>query len=333
MRRLLLVSLLLSALLITSAAAEPDEAHDDRTITTIAFGSCMKEQRKAFIFDDIAAENPMVFLWMGDNIYGDSDDPEVLAQKYTQLAEHEHYAPFSRTDSLLVFGVWDDHDYGKNDAGKEFIAKEGAQTAFLDFFGIGQDDPRRDREGVYSSIDLGPDGQRLRLIFLDARYHRDEIGSDGTILGDNQWDWLETQLDDDSVDLNIIVSGIQIIPAEHRFEKWANFPTERERLFALLDQATAPSLLLSGDRHLGEISRAQINPEGRTYTEITSSSLNLPFGGNKDEPNRARLGENVRVANYGLLEIDWSADTPNVTASIRTYDRDVMAETTITLPN
>lgn len=289
----------------------------------------MKQGRKAFIFEDIVKEAPQLFLWMGDNIYGDSDDPKVLAEKYQQLAEHQHYTRLTALPDLRIYGTWDDHDYGRNDAGKEFPAKAASQQAFLDFFGVPEKHGRRERAGVYSSVQFGMDEEKVRLIFLDCRYHRDEIGSGGTMLGEEQWTWLERQFSKDSdAALNILVSGIQIIPTGHRFEKWENFPEERKRLIALLDKASAPTLLLSGDRHLGEISKLE-SPGGRTYHEITSSSLNLPFGGNKDEINVNRLGENVRVANYGLLEIDWSANHPKVKASIRTYDRKVMAEVEI----
>lgn len=32
-----------------------------------------------------------------------------------------------------MIGVWDDHDYGKNDAGGEFKGKDVSRDVFLDF--------------------------------------------------------------------------------------------------------------------------------------------------------------------------------------------------------
>jgi hypothetical protein len=61
---------------------------------------------------------------------------------------------------------WDDHDYGKGDAGAEFSAKRESQAAFLDFFGVPEDSPRRRQEGVYHSAVLGPAGRRVQVILI-----------------------------------------------------------------------------------------------------------------------------------------------------------------------
>lgn len=41
-----------------------------------------------------------------------------------------------------VIGTWDDHDYGLNDAGKEFGGKITNQKLLLDFLDEPQDSPR-----------------------------------------------------------------------------------------------------------------------------------------------------------------------------------------------
>lgn len=43
---------------------------------------------------------------------------------------------------LQVIGTWDDHDYGLNDAGKEFAGKITNQKLLLDFLDEPQDSPR-----------------------------------------------------------------------------------------------------------------------------------------------------------------------------------------------
>ncbi|MEM0941748.1 MAG: hypothetical protein AAGI25_18465 [Bacteroidota bacterium] len=87
----------------------------------------------------------------------------------------------------------------------------------------------------------------IKMILLDARYFRDELlwenpgtnnktakpNLNGEILGEEQWQWLEQQVEEPNIDLLIIASGIQILPEEHGFEKWANFPKERTKLFQL----------------------------------------------------------------------------------------------------
>lgn len=283
-------------------------------IQKIAFGSCHKESRKAESLKTIAEWEPDVFVWMGDNIYGDTKDMSVLRAKYEHLAKKPDYRRIS--ESATILGIWDDHDYGANDAGKEFAFKAESQQEFLDFLKVDKESPRRKRQGVYHYEDLGPKGQQVRLILLDTRYHRDEIGSDGTILGKEQWAWLEKSLQESEAEVNIIVSSIQVLPSDHRFEKWSNFPSEKERLFKLLaKEEVPPVLILSGDRHLAEIS---LEPSRLGYPlyEITSSALNNSFGRNRNEKNSLRVGENYVQNNFGILTFNWKGDFPEIEAAV-----------------
>ena len=303
---------LLAALLAPplSAAEEP--------LTRIAFGSCFRETKPAPVFDAIAATRPEWFIWLGDNVYGDTEDMAVLRAKYQVATALPGYAALRA--SCRVIGTWDDHDFGKNDAGNEYPMRREAQQELLDFLEEPADSPRRQQEGVYWSYDQGPEGKKVRFILLDTRYHRDPIGSDGTLLGEAQWKWLESQLVGSPAQVHVIASSIQVLPAEHRFEKWANFPKERARLLALLAREDVPPvILLSGDRHVGEISVDRASC-GYPLHEITSSSLNQGGGGSDNEPNKLRLGPNFRAVNFGTLSVDWSRPAPVVTAALRGID-------------
>ncbi|MGE9270434.1 MAG: alkaline phosphatase D family protein [Verrucomicrobiales bacterium] len=286
----------------------------DRPIRLLAFGSCLKQTRPAPALEAIAELAPEVFVWMGDNVYADTEDMKVLREKYAEVRALSSYQEIDQR--AAVVGTWDDHDYGANDAGKEYPKKKESQQVFLDFLDEAEESPRRAQEGVYGRYDFGPDGQQVRVILLDTRYHRDPVGSDGTMLGEAQWAWLEASLRQSVAQVNILVSSIQFLPTEHRFEKWANFPRERQRLLDLLRQdGMPPVLILSGDRHLAEISRDEKSLDYPLY-EITSSSLNQPLGGSEEEPNEARLGVNFRPPNFGTLSFDWGRESPVITAAI-----------------
>lgn len=265
--------------------------------------------------ESIAALKPDVFVWMGDNVYGDTEDMAVLKEKYQVVKDLPAYQRVLKEATVL--GTWDDHDYGDNDAGKEFPKRVESQQVFLDFIDEPEVSPRRKQEGVYGLRDFGPEGKQVRVILLDTRYHRDPIGSDGTMLGEAQWAWLEQALMQSKASVNIVVSSIQFIPEGHRFEKWSNFPKEQKRMLDLLARNEVPPVIfLSGDRHLAEIS-LDTERVGYPLYDITSSSLNLPLGGAKDEPNDHRVGRNFRPANFGTLSFDWSRKIPVVTAAIR----------------
>jgi len=95
----------------------------------------------------------------------------------------------------------------------------------------------------------------VKIILLDSRRHRETPGGD--VLGAEQWQWLEQQLTSSTADVHLIGTGVQVIPTEHSYDKWASLGGARERLLNLIGKTQPRNLIiLSGDRHLGEISRA-----------------------------------------------------------------------------
>ncbi|MEM6816505.1 MAG: alkaline phosphatase D family protein [Bacteroidota bacterium] len=125
----------------------------------------------------------------------------------------------------------------------------------------------------------------IKMILLDARYFRDELlwenpgtnnkaakpNLNGEILGEEQWQWLEQQVEEPNIDLLIIASGIQILPEEHGFEKWANFPKERTKLFQLINaKLDKPLVLVTGSRHISEVSKIDLNGYNYPLYEFTS---------------------------------------------------------------
>ena len=100
----------------------------------------------------------------------------------------------------------------------------------------------------------------------------------------------------------MICTSIQLLSDGHRFEKWANFPRERERLLALLKDVP-DAIVLSGDRHSGEMS-LHAYADGRVLPEVTASALNQDRNVDR-EFNRYRAGPLVTTANFGTLTIDW----------------------------
>ena len=51
----------------------------------------------------------------------------------------------------------------------------------------------------------------FQVILLDTRYHRDPLFSNGDVLGEGQWTWLERQLRENEAQITIIGSSIQVI--------------------------------------------------------------------------------------------------------------------------
>jgi alkaline phosphatase D len=151
-------------------AGQPDSVHPWR-LDRLAFGSCSKQGLPQPLWPAIVASKPQVWLWTGDAIYPDTNSPAGLSDGFASQLQQPGYRDLLSTGSL-VEGTYDDHDYGRNDAGKELSTKRESQERYLEFLGVG-DARRRARAGIYSSHVFGPEGQRVKLIIMDTRWWRD----------------------------------------------------------------------------------------------------------------------------------------------------------------
>jgi alkaline phosphatase D len=306
------------------------------TLTRIAFGSCNHQSAPQHMWAQIAAQNPQLFLMIGDNVYGDNGwdadaGLESLRRSYALQASHPEFTGFRAKFPMMA--TWDDHDFGLNDAGGNFPFRRWGEALFESFWG--SSDAVRARPGVYDSSITGPEGKRVQVILLDTRFFRSDLkrmtwskdrpplggylqdnSADKTVLGTEQWAWLEAELAKPA-DLRIVVSSTQVITDAHQYEGWTNFPAERARLFAMLKGREASGLvLLSGDRHAAGIYKTQ--HDGQTMWELTSSSLNLAFGDDIErstarEPDPSRISKFFPIENYGLVDIDWKAKALTMT--------------------
>jgi alkaline phosphatase D len=277
--------------------------------TRIAFGSCNDLRTPQVLWERIASLQPTAFVWLGDIVYADTQDISLMRKLYDELKTLPAYTAMAA--ATRVIGTWDDHDYGGDDAGKEYPMRTESQKALLDFLDEPEDSPRRQQEGVYASVDFGQDPYRVRVILLDTRYHRDRPGPAGDILGEQQWAWLRAQLAASTAAVHILASSIQVVPEQHGFEKWASFPSARAKLLAMIDELAPRNLvIISGDRHFAELSRLERGPGKTPLYDVTSSSLSKPWTKPPQELNRHRVGDIVWEVNFGVIEIAWAAPTP-----------------------
>jgi alkaline phosphatase D len=309
----LILSVLVLILCLTACRKGVRLQIENEGIDLIAFGSCNRQDAPQPLWQPILADQPDLWIWMGDNIYGDSPVMDTLRAKYKRQNANPEYQALKKATPMI--GIWDDHDYGINDGGKFYAQKKESRDVMFDFLGVPENAPERKREGAYSSHLYGKGENLVKVILLDARYFRDtlmridrvyQINENGEVLGEEQWTWLESELKTSPAKVNLIVSGIQMLPTEHAFEKWANFPKERERLLDLIAKSGAKTpVLLSGDRHIAEIMKLTDARFPKGIYEITSSGLTHTWSTVGEEANSYRIGELIAKLNYGLARIDW----------------------------
>ena len=305
-------------------------------IQNIAFGSCAMQTKAQPIWELIAEQSPDLFLFIGDAIYADYDGKETytpteatLKRDWGLLANETHYKAFR--SQVPIMATWDNHDYGSHDSGAEFELKEVTKTYFLDFFKEPEDSLRRMTPGIYDARIFGPKGKRVQVILLDTRWfkgpalrdkrskedrqaagltgsmgkYRPNSDPDVTLLGDDQWRWLETQLRQPA-EIRLIVSSTQVIADQKHMDEWGNYPLERQRLFDLIGRTQAQGvIILSGNVHFSELSK--LDTDGLELYDFTSSGLTHTNAAYAAAPNPYRVAGPYDGLNFGILEIDWDA--------------------------
>lgn len=272
---------------------------------TIAFGSCNFQFDKQEYWKEVAKNKPDLWIWLGDNIYGDTHDTAVLRKKYIQQMNNPNYTAFKKL--VPVIGTWDDHDMGVNDADRYFEHKAFTKNLFWDLMDEPKDSPLRNREGVYHSVVFGPPGKNVKIILTDLRYLKQKPGKDSSMLGEEQWRWLEKELMESTASVNIIGSGIQFLSKKKLSESWTEFPSDRERLWKLLEkQGRYNTFIISGDIHSAELLRSRYpNDKTRELFEFTSSGLTHSSWYFPMEENRYTAETDYFGKNFGIIRFQF----------------------------
>ncbi|MDX1965921.1 MAG: alkaline phosphatase D family protein [Planctomycetaceae bacterium] len=298
----------------------------------IAFGSCAKETKPQPVLDVVVAQKPDLFIYLGDNIYGDTRDMNILWAKYAQLGAKPEFQRLRA--AVPVLSIWDDHDFGENDAGKDYPFKAESREIFFEFWKVPADSPRRAHPGIYGAHVFTANGRTLQVILLDTRTFRDPLkrnpkpipaGSplkndyepdptpEKTFLGATQWAWLGEQLRQPA-DVRIVASSIQFGHEYNGYESWTNLPREQQRFIDLIHSTKANGVVfISGDVHWAEISKRDI-PNGYPLYDVTASGITETWP--HVEANRYRIGEAVRENHFGQIVIDWTKPDPELSLQV-----------------
>jgi alkaline phosphatase D len=328
----------------------------------VGLGSCLRQDLDMPVWSAVHDRQPDTFIFMGDNVYADigpykrMDPPDNFDAAYQTLANQSEFSAFRAAmdeRGIPLLATWDDHDYGLNDGGADYPHKLAAKRAFLEFFNtVTPAVTSLDEPGIYSSKTVVTgNGLVVQFIVLDTRSFRSSMEkrknnelcqrggwefmteADATVLGETQWQWLQGELTKPA-DVRLLVSSIQVLPTQQCFEKWSNFPQERERLFSLIQQTKANGVVLvSGDRHLSEISVLEREDFSYPLYELTSSGLNSALKGrfnSDDEPNNLRaLPNNITVDSFGEIDIVGQAPEFELVLRLLSESGDILQVLTI----
>lgn len=262
---------------------------NDWPTVNLAFGSCHYVNEAGYerfdstgkekgygtetqIFDAIVKRKPDAMVWLGDNVYMRDAD---WGSRAGIMKRYSHTRAHARTRELFAtipnYAIWDDHDYGPNDADRSYVLKNDALDVFKLFWpnpshGVGG------KPGVTSSFELAD----VQVFMLDDRYYRssnDRHDQPKSILGEHQVEWLIDALSSSRATFKIVAVGSQFLSDNKRREGFERSPEERQQIIDLITRNNIPGVLfMSGDVHFAELSRLERTDAYPLY-EITSSPL------------------------------------------------------------
>lgn len=258
------------------------------------------------IFETMAKEKSAFMLWTGDAWY--SREVDYYSEwGLWYRASHDRAFPILQNflKAMPQFAIWDDHDYGPNDIGKNYNLKETSRKVFNSYFC--NPSSGENGQGIYTMTSWGD----ADIFMLDDRWWRsaDKIKDsvDGkpnpnkTMFGAQQMEWLKNALLFSTATFKIIATGSQVLNIVSPFDKLKDFPAEYYDLLNFLEEYKVSGVLfLTGDRHHSEIIKMN-RPGNYPLYDITVSPLTSGthkfFGPEANNPMRV-LGIDEKQ-NYG----------------------------------
>lgn len=297
---------------------------------TMALGSCAFLNEPAYdrpgtpygqspeIFESIADKSPELMLWLGDNLYFREVDwftRSGMLHRYSHLRSQPELQRLMAT--AHHYAIWDDHDFGPNDANSSWVHKDWAKHAF-ELFWSNNRYGTPELPGITSFFKYND----ADFFLLDNRWHRtdhDVIGDEQTVLGDAQIDWLINALKDSRAPFKLVAVGGQFLSDFAKYENYANYAEERQEIIdRIADNNIDGVVFLTGDRHSTELT--QWTAEGKpTLFDLTCSPLTSKAYDHSEETNTLRVpGTSVGTQNFATLTFNGPYKSRQMT--IRVYD-------------
>jgi alkaline phosphatase D len=261
------------------------------------------------IFGTMAKEKSAFMLWLGDNWYTrESDFFSDWGLFYR--ADRERKMPVLQPllKAMPHYAIWDDHDYGPNDADKSYVLKEASRGVFKNYWG----NPTYgiNEQGVYSKFTWND----AEFFLLDDRWFRssDKMpdSSDGLpnkskkMFGDEQMEWLKNGLlnssGNENINFRIVVTGSQVLNSYSPRDCFRHYPVEYNDLMKFIsDHKINGVLFVTGDRHHSEVIKTE-RKGAYSLFDITVSPLTSTVSatGGAEKNNPARVSKETARQNY-----------------------------------
>jgi phosphodiesterase/alkaline phosphatase D-like protein/predicted esterase len=161
---------------------------------SFAYASCARTASTSDVFDAIRQNHPLFYMNIGDFHYLDLTNSNMgkFREAYDLVLTSPQQAELYR--STAFFYMWDDHDYGGNNANKKATSQEAVRLAYREYvphypLAAGEGDAP-----IYQTFNVG----RAKFIVTDLRSERDAVTNkdDATksMMGTKQKEWFKNEL-------------------------------------------------------------------------------------------------------------------------------------------
>lgn len=297
-----------------SVKTEPSEGYKD---LNVVLGSCfliMPENKGKWllpgkhvkIMDYMAKDSADFNLWLGDNIYylfGEWSSKEKMFQRQLSVRRYNPvYNAFLK--SRPNYAMWDDHDFGPNNANTTFPLKDTAYKVFNAFW----PNPKlgtEETKGVFFTLKKAD----CEFFLTDGRLYREPENVTGnSMLGKAQLEWLKSALKSSNATFKFLCIGSQAMnPHTHHDSYAADYPEEFEELKNfIINEKIEGVILLTGDRHMTWITKNEFPGFYPLYEYMCSPVLSAMAGLDEDEeqnPNLLMFTANDYIRNYGKITV------------------------------
>ncbi|MGI9428328.1 MAG: alkaline phosphatase D family protein [Bythopirellula sp.] len=292
---------------------------DQRAKVSLALGSCAREDDgTASVWRRWSEIKPDAVILLGDTPYIDRTELKFQRRRYREFAAVPAMGALLR--STPWYGIWDDHDFGRNDTDGRLAGKEKSRTAFIEYhanptYGTGT-------EGVYTRFRRGG----VEVFLLDTRYFAatEKSPADSnqpTLLGREQWHWLRESLKQSTAPFKVLACGMIWNGATrpNKQDHWMRYPHEREALFRFLgEEEISGVVLIGGDVHRSRALRHETKESvGYNLVELITSPMHDGIIEKANAPHPALLFDAGEPHSFLLLTADTTTETPTLTGELQ----------------
>lgn len=289
-------------------------AHDERDFRTldlssagarIAFVSCQLDLlHRDDIWKRLSERDPQMVMFVGDNVYADRTsfinkrpaDEKQLWERY--VLTRNRVAFYFQRKLTPVVATWDDHDYGADNAGKNYEYKDVSRVTFESFFAQSARPALVEGPGIAKKLSaFGAD-----FFFLDGRSYRDEGQSEGAlILGEEQENWLFSSI---GAKPTWLINGSLFFGAYYSGESFeGNYTTNFKSFLKRLAGTAGTCCFVSGDVHFSEVMDIEPKILGYpTFEAVSSSMHSYTFPGHESRFSNPRRRITASAHNFVLFE-------------------------------